>query len=60
MTKSEYQNMRPFSTKPARAHGLPKNHKSFDYLFPFRPIIDTTDTAYQHVAKCQPFKSFNN
>ena len=43
--------MRPVSTKPARAHGLPKIHKTFDTLPPFRPIIDTTGTAYQPVAK---------
>ena len=51
ITGSEYQDMRPISTKPARAHGLPKIHKSFDNLSPFRPIIDTTGTAYQPVAK---------
>ena len=51
ISESEYQNMRPISTKPARAHGLPKIHKSFDNLPPFRPIIDTTGTAYQPVAK---------
>ena len=49
--KVEYDNMRPVSTKPARAHGLPKIHKTFDTLPPFRPIIDTTGTAYQPVAK---------
>ena len=43
--------MRPTSTKPARAHGLPKIHKTFDTLPPFRPIIDTTGTAYQPTAK---------
>ena len=43
--------MRPISTKPARAHGLPKIHKSFDNLPPFRPIIDATGTAYQPVVK---------
>ena len=48
---TEYQNARPISTKPAGALGLPKIHKSFDNLPPFRSIIDTTDTAYQPVAK---------
>ena len=51
ISNSEYDNMRPISTQPARAHGLPKIHKSFDSLPPFRPIIDTTGTAYQPVAK---------
>jgi hypothetical protein len=46
-----YKNIRPQSTRPARAHGLPKTHKSFDNLPSFRPIIDTTGTAYQPVAK---------
>ena len=32
-------------------HGLPKTHKDFDTLPPFRPIIDTTGTAYQPIAK---------
>ncbi len=43
--------MRHTSTKPARAHGLPKIHKTFDTLPPFRPIIDTTGTAYKQTAK---------
>ena len=43
--------MRPVLTKPARAHGLPKIHKTFDDLPPFRPITNTTGTAYQPVAK---------
>ena len=37
--------------KPARAHGLPKTHKTFDILPPFRPVVDSTGTAYQPVAK---------
>ena len=32
ISNSEYDNMRPISTQPARAHGLPKIHKSFDSL----------------------------
>ena len=36
--------------KPARAHGLPKTHKSYDTLPPLRPIINTTGNAYQPVA----------
>ncbi len=46
-----YSEVQPQCTKPARAHGLPKTHKDFDTLPPFRPIIDTTGTAYQHIAK---------
>ena len=51
ITKDQYDNIRPVSTKPARALGLPKIHKTFDSLPSFRPIIDTTGTAYQPVAK---------
>ena len=51
ITKDQYDNIRPVSTKPARAHGLPKIHKTFDSLPSSRPIIDTTGTAYQPVAK---------
>ena len=51
ISNSEYNDIRPTSTQPARADGLPKIHKSFDTLPPFRPIIDTTGTAYQPVAK---------
>ena len=47
----EYANIRPQSTKPIRAHGLPKTHKPFGKLPTFRLIIDTTSTAYQPVAK---------
>ena len=51
ITVDEYNTIRPQSTKPARAHGLPKTHKPFDNLPPLRPIIDTTGTAYQPLAK---------
>ena len=51
ISNSEFNDMRPISTQPARAHGLPKIHKSFDTLPPFRPIIDTTGTACEPVAK---------
>ena len=46
-----YSEIKPQSSRPARAHGLPKTHKAFDSLPPFRPIIDTTGTAYECVAK---------
>ena len=32
ITKDQYDNIRPVSTKPARANGLPKIHKTFDSL----------------------------
>ena len=51
ITKTDYDNLRPVSTTPARAHGLPKIHKTFDDLSQFRLIIDTTRKAYQIVYK---------
>ena len=51
ITSEVYSEVQPQSTKPARAHGLPKIHKDFDTLSPFRLIIDTTGTAYQPLAK---------
>ena len=52
ITKDEYDNMRPVSTKTARAHGLPKIYKTFDNLPPFRPIIDTTG-SYSLPTSCK-------
>ena len=52
MDDSTYGNIRLQSTRPVRVHGLPKTHKApFDVLPSFRPIIYTTGTAYQPVAK---------
>ena len=51
ITGDTFSEVQPQSTKPARAHGLPKTHKNFDTFPPFRPIIDTTGTAYQPIAK---------
>jgi hypothetical protein len=38
-----YNDIRPQSTRPARADGLPKTHKHFDQLPSFHPIINTTE-----------------
>ena len=43
--------MRPQNAKVARAHGLPKVHKQFDKVPPFRPIIDTTGSTHYGVGK---------
>ena len=48
---TDFKTMRPKNTKPARAHGLRKMHKTFDRLPKFRPIIDTTGTTYYSVDK---------
>ena len=42
ITPEDFKEMRPENAKIARAHGLPKIHKTFDRIPPFRPIIDTT------------------
>ena len=38
-------------TQIARAHGLPKIHKSYDTLPSCRPIVDTTNTPYYGIDK---------
>ena len=38
--------MRPNKAEPARAHGLPKNHKFFLNIPKFRPIIETSGTSH--------------
>ena len=48
---SDFKAMRPKNAKPARAHGLPKIHKTYDRLPKFRPIIDTTGTTHYSVGK---------
>ena len=51
ITEAEFNSMRPKNAKPARASGLPKIHKDFDILPPFRPIIDTTGTPHYLTAQ---------
>ena len=51
LTKDEFNLCRPKNAKPAKAHGLPKIHKSFDRIPKFRPIIDTTGSTYYFVGK---------
>ena len=46
-----FKRIRPQNAKPARAHGLPKTHKAYDNLPPFRPIIDTTGTTHYATGK---------
>ena len=45
------QKIKPLSSKPFCAYGLPKIHKCVDSFPPFHPIIDTTGTAYQPVVE---------
>ena len=46
-----YNNIRLRNAIIARAHGLPKVHKQYDRIPPFRPIIDTTNSTHYHVGK---------
>ena len=41
----------PQNPKLAKAHGLPKIHKTFQTIPPFRPIVDTTGTTHYSVGK---------
>ena len=49
-----YNTIRPKHAKIARAHDLPKVHKAFDDVPPFRPIIDTMGTTHSSVEKYLP------
>ena len=46
-----FKKIRPQNAKLARVHGLPKVHKTFNSIPPFRPIIDTTGTTHYSVGK---------
>ena len=43
--------MRPKFAEVGQAHRLPKMHKYYDHLPPFRPIIDATNTVHYGIAK---------
>ena len=44
-----FKKIRPQHPKLARAHGVPKVHKTFNNIPPFHPIIDTTGTTHYSV-----------
>ena len=44
-------NICPKHAKIARVNGLPKVHKAFDDIPPFRPIIDTIGTTHSSAGK---------
>ena len=46
-----FKMIRPQNAKLARAHGVPKVHKTFNSTPPFCPIIDTTVTTHYSVRK---------
>ena len=43
--------MRPGFAQIDRGYGLPKTHKKFEILLPFRQKVDTTNTPYYGIAK---------
>ena len=51
ISEEVYQEIRPKNAKIARAHGLPKVHKSFDRVPSFQPIIDTIGSTHYNVGK---------
>ena len=51
ISQSDYDFLRPKAAHFGRAHGLPKVHKHYNDLPPFRPIIDTTGTPHYNVGK---------
>ena len=51
ISETIYDQIRPMNAKIARAHGLPKVHKDFERIPPFRPIIDTIGSTHSLVGK---------
>ena len=49
ITEDVFKGLRPQNAKPARAHGLPKTHKEYTDLPPFRPVIDTIGTTHSKI-----------
>ena len=52
ISESDHKHIRPTFAHFGRAHGLPKTHKTFQYIPKFRPIFDTTcNTPHYNVGK---------
>ena len=51
LTEEVKNNTRPKAAKFGRVHALPKVHKKFESLPPFRPIVDTIGTVYSKMGK---------
>ena len=51
VSEEVYQEIRSKNAKIARAHGLPKVHKSFDRVPNFRPVIDRIASTHYNVGK---------
>ena len=44
ISNDEKKSIRPKFAQIGRSHGLPKTHKKFEDLPPFRPMVDFTNT----------------
>ena len=51
ISETEKKAMTPKAATFARAHCLPKTHKDYDTLPPYRPVVDTTGTPDYKVGK---------
>ena len=51
LTGKVTEKTRPQNTKLGRVHGVPKVHKTFNSIPPFRPTIDTTGTTPYSLGK---------
>ena len=49
LTEEQFQKVRPQNARVARAHALPKIHKTCTTLPKFRPFVDTTSSCYYNV-----------
>ena len=50
-SNDEKKGMRSKFAQINRGHGLPKTHKKFEFLLPFREKVDTINTPYYSIAK---------
>ena len=51
ITEAIKTQIRPKSAQLGKAYGLPKIHKQYTTIPPFRPVVDTTGTAQYGIAK---------
>ena len=49
INEDQFKKLHPQNAIVARAHALPKIHKSYTHLPPFHPIVDTTTLCYHNL-----------
>ena len=49
LTEEQFKNVRLQNARFARAHALPKIHKTYMNLPKFRPLVDTTSSCFYNV-----------